>query len=118
MKTKELLMKDYKNASDLSGLVKDDPAKLEVVMRERDNIRNELIKMESVEIDKKYRKEEIEAENKRTWVRIAVDSGIAIITFIGSCYWIRKTFEFDEKGTITSTLGRGILGNIIPRAKK
>ena len=39
-------------------------------------------------------------------------AALGILTSIGMGYW---TFRFDEKGTITSTLGRQILQRFIPR---
>lgn len=117
MKTEELLLREYKNASDLGSLVKDDPEKLELVMKEKDNIRNEMVKMESVKMELKCKKEEIKAENKRTWITIAKDVGIAVVTLACSGYLAVQTFKFDRESTVTSTLGRGILGNFIPRIK-
>lgn len=118
MKTEELLMKDYENASDLGGLIKNDPEKLELVMKEKDNVRNEMIKMESVKMELKCKREEIEAENKRTIIKVITETSLGIITILGSWYWAKKTFQFDEQGTITSTLGRGILANVMPKGRK
>ena len=57
-----------------------------------------------------------------TIVLTLISNYITIGTFVGtsliSIWAVLKTFKFDEDGTITSTLGRGILNGIIPKFKQ
>ena len=116
--TKELLMEDYKKVSDLLTVVQPDDEKYGRLIKERDDIRNELIKMDSIEIDANGKKAEIEAEDRREKVRNYITIGTFVGTSLISIWAVLKTFKFDEAGTVTSTLGRGILSGIIPKIKQ
>ena len=116
--TKELLMEDYKKVSDLLTVVQPDDEKYGRLIEERDDIRNELIKMDSIEIDANGKKAEIEAEDRREKVRNYITIGTFVGTSLISIWAVLKTFKFDEDGTVTSTLGRGILSGIIPKFKQ
>ena len=116
--TRELLMEDYRKASDLIKVVPPDSKDLEKLMKERDDIRNELIKVDSVELDVKLKKEESKAEDKREMIRNGITIGTFIVTSGISIWAVLKTFKFDEVGTITSTLGRGIIGGFAPKIKQ
>ena len=71
-----------------------------VEYEEEDNYRNYGIKLEQMQTDK------ID--------RIVTHSltVVSLLTSVGLAYW---TFKFDEKGTVTSTLGRQILQKFIPK---
>lgn len=116
--TRELLMNDYGKVNELLTVVQPDSDNHEKLMKERDDIRNELIKMDSITMEANMKKAEIEAEDRREKIR----NGITIGTFIGtsliSIWAIVRTFKFDEQGTITSTLGRGILNGFTPKIKR
>ena len=117
-KTRKLLMEDYTKTNDILSVIDVDSPQREGLQRERDNIRNELIKLDSIEIEAKNKKAEIEAENKREKIRNIITVGTFSITTFVSIWAVLKTFKFDQEGTVTSTLGRGILNNIIPKFKK
>lgn len=112
--TRELLMEDYTMVGDLLRVVDASDEKHGKLMKERDDIRNELIELDKVRIEK----EKIEAENKREKIRNGITIGTFTVTSIISIWAVIKTFRFDQEGTVTSTLGRGILSSIIPKIKK
>lgn len=112
--TRKLLMNDYNNVNQLLTVVKPDDEKHGKLMKERDDIRNELIKLDEVEM----KKEEIEAENKREKIRNGITIGTFVVSSAIGVWAVLKTFAFDQEGTVTSTLGRGILSGIIPKVKK
>ena len=116
--TKDLLMKDYSDVNEKLTIVNVDSDKYVDLLKEKDDIRNELIKLETVKSNAKIEKAKIEAEDKREKVRNRITIGTFAVTTLVSIYGIIRTFRFDEDGTITSTLGRGILSSIIPKPNK
>ena len=116
--TRELLMDDYNRISDILKVIAPDSPDRSGLERERDNIRKELIELDSVYMNAKMKEAEIKAENKREKVRNGITIGTFLIGTYVSVWAVIRTFEFDVDGTITSTLGRGILGSIVPKTKK
>lgn len=114
----ETLWEDYRRVSKQIEELKVDDANYNLLLEERDKIRNEMIKIEQAEMEIKVKNSQIEAENKREKVR----NGIGIVTFsvstLVSLVAMAKTFKFDETGTVTSTMGRNILNGFIPKMFK
>ena len=128
-KIKEILLKD---SNEVNELIKETPVNAEEythLLNLKDDIRNELIKLEQIEkdADMKYeqivqdtnvRRSQIESENKREKHR----NIITIVTFgvgtIVSVVGMYKTFKFDKDSTVTSTLGKDILRGFVPRLFK
>lgn len=111
----------WQNYNDINGrmesmeLVSDE---YKVASKVRDDLLNELLKLEQLENEKNTKISQIKAENKREWIR----TGVTLFTFgvsIGYSIWgVNKTFRFDEVSTVTSTLGRGILQGVVPKITK
>lgn len=116
--TRELLMKDYNDIGEKINVAEPGGPIMEGLYKERDSIRNELIKLDSVQMDAKYKKAEIEAENKRDKIRNRITIGTFAVSTIISIWAVVKTFRFDQESTVTSTLGRSILNNILPKSRK
>lgn len=115
----ETLWKDYKEVSDLITILKDgDETKKNLLLEERDKIRNELLKLELSKNEKSLKEKEINAENHRELIRNRVTVATFTVSTMLSLYAIARTFRFDESSTITSTLGRNILNGIIPKMFK
>lgn len=118
-KIKEALWKDYREISNLINDVNDsDSDKYELLLEERDKVRNELIKLKQIDTDANVKMVQIKSDNKREKVRNIINIGTFTITTIFSIYTVYRTFKFDEKGTITSTLGRNTLNSVIPKPFK
>lgn len=118
-KIKEALWKDYKNIDDLIKTVDDTNSdRYEMLLEERDKVRNELIKLKQIDADANIKLAQINSDNKRERVRNIINIGTFTITTIFSIYTVYKTFKFDEKGTITSTLGRNAVNSVIPKSFK
>ena len=107
-------MNDYNKADELLKVVQPEDEKHGKLMKEKDDIRNELIRLDEVEM----KREEIEAENKREKIRNGITIGTFVVSSAIGVWAVLKTFAFDQEGTVTSTLGRGILSGIIPKFKK
>lgn len=117
-KIKETLWADYKKVSEKLGVITANDERYELLLEERDKIRNELIKFEQATMDTNLKQCQIEAENKREKIRNQITIGTFTVSTLVSVWAIAKTFKFDEAGTVTSTLGRNILNGVIPKMFK
>lgn len=114
----ETLWQDYESVSQQIKELKSDDNGYELLLEERDKIRNELIKLEQTNIETNLKKSQMEAEDKREKVRNNITIGTFAITTSISVYAIIKTFKFDQGATVTSTLGRNILNGVVPKMFK
>lgn len=114
-KIEEALWQDYSNVSSRIESMEVDSNEYKEAVQERDNLRNELIKLEQIKKETNVKVSQIQSENKKEKIR----NGIAIATFVVSTVvsvcTINKTFKFDQSGTVTSTLGRSILNGVVPK---
>ena len=101
-KTKKLLEEEFKRVS--SQLEKANKEEKNEIERNLDNIRNQIIKIDTVI-----------SEDKRNIRQIIFDGTKTILTTGVSIYLVVLTFKFDADFTTTSSLGKTILGNIIKR---
>lgn len=128
-KIEEALWNDYNDAkSKLDGLSLDDK-KAEVLVKERDNIRNELIeydksvkelelKKQLSENDVKLKSKQLTTEQKNELMRNGIAIGTFLISTTVSIFTIVKTFRFDEESSVTSTMGRSVLNGVVPKLFK
>lgn len=116
--TKKTLWSDYKKVSDQIENLKPTDEKYELLLEERDKIRNELIKLEQANLDVDLKKLQIEAENKREKVRNGITIGTFAVTTCVSIWTVVKTFRFDQDSTVTSTLGRTSITNVVSKMFK
>lgn len=117
-KIKETLWADYEKVSEQIVCLAKEDDRYELLLEERDKLRNELIKLEQVNIDNNLKKYQMDTENKREKIRNEITIGTFMITTGISLYAIAKTFKFDQTATVTSTLGRGVLNGVIPKMFK
>lgn len=109
----ESLWNDYNNVKDLIAVVdKSDKELNERLYKERDDIRNELIRLELGKNEKEVKKGEIDAEIERDKAKNRIEITIFGISTIVGLYAMLKTFKFDQEGAITSTLGKNILNSL------
>lgn len=106
-KIEEALWNDYEAVNDLLGGLEINSKEYEDASKERDNIRNELIKLNQTV-----------SENKRDKIRNIISIVTFTVSTVVSVYAISKTFKFDQEATVTSTLGRGILNGVVPKMLK
>jgi hypothetical protein len=117
-KTRETLWKDYDKVSNQIDNLSIDNEQYEKLLEERDKIRNELIKLEQATMDSDVKKLQIEAENKREKIRNGITIGTFGVSTIIGIWTVVKTFKFDESGTVTSTLGRSSISNVVTKMFK
>lgn len=106
-KTKETFWDDYDKVSNQINDLQVEDNKYEMLLREKDNLRNEIVKLEQVE-----------SEYKRELLRSIRDGATFGISLMFSIWTVVKTFKFDENSSVTSTLGRGILNSAMPKILK
>lgn len=79
------------------------------------------------EVDAAYvtRKEELEEKKKQNrfqWINLGVNIGITILTGVTSYtfhnYWLKKSFEFEEDGTIAGATSRGVWNPLFKMFRK
>lgn len=116
--TKETLWADYNKVSkQIEELdVKDE--NYELLLEERDKLRNELIKLDTANMEIELKRDQIKAEDKREKIRNCITITTFSVTTLVSVCSIVKTFKFDEGATVTSTLGRNILSSVVPKMFK
>lgn len=115
---KETLWQDYNKVSQQISEVDVKNDKYELLLEERDKIRNELIKLEQVDMETNLKVSQMNAESKREKIRNKITVGTFAITTSISVFAIIKTFKFDQGATVTSTLGRNILNGVVPKMFK
>lgn len=115
---KEALWSDYENVSGQIKALDRKDEKYNDAMRERDNIRNELLKLAQIESEKQISEKQLKSETRREIINKIIDVSTFTISTIVSVYSIVMTFKFDQSSTITSTLGRNILSGAIPKSSK
>lgn len=90
----------------------------EIKLEERDKIRNELLKLEQLRNDREIKNIQFEIDKKNEFIRNLITIGTFSINFISCVYFTIKSFDFDKESTMTSTMGRGILSNFMPKLFK
>lgn len=133
LKNVELGSEEYKNTvPELTKLL--DRAielkKIDVDVQEkaknRDNERE--IKLESIRLEHdlgkhermnemRLKEEQFKEEKKHKWID-RVLQGLAIVVPVLATVWgVNRTLKFDETETITSSMGRGFVNNLLPKKK-
>lgn len=117
-KIMEAFWHDYEENSAIIETLEIGSTEYKTFLDERDKIRNELIKGEQVLEDRNSKKEQLESDNKNEKIRNLITICTFGISTILSLYALNKTFKFDQEATVTSTLGRNILNNFVPKIFK
>lgn len=115
---KQTLKADYERVSKQIESLEIKDEKYELLLEERDKVRNELLKVEQANMEASMKKSQMEAENNREKIRNGITIGTFIVTTGVSVWTVLKTFRFDEDSTITSTLGRNSLNNVVSNMTK
>ena len=115
---KKALWSDYHEVTKKINEMELNSENCKAALEERDKLRNELIKLEQIELDTKTKISQIEAEDKREQIRNVITIGTFVVSTGVSVYTIAKTFKFDQVATVTSTLGRNILNGVVPKMFK
>lgn len=121
-----------KYAKTLDGLVKlydlkITEKKIELEYQEKEARRETEERYHVDEVDAAYtsRQEELELKKKQDrfqWVNLGIGVGLTILSGVGSYafhnYWLKKSFKFEEDGTIAGATSRGIWNPLFKLFKK
>lgn len=114
----ECLWNDYTNISDIINVIPADDKRKDTLMEMKEQIMRELIKFKQSMKELEIREKELYSENKRDKTHNIISVTTFSVSVFLSLYTVNKTFRFDQDATITSTLGRNILNNMIPKLFK
>lgn len=112
------LWEDYE---DVSNQIKDSDTDSENYVKkleERDNIRNELLELKKLDHDKQIKMLQTDNDKKSELIKNLIYISSFSINMLVCIGFGIKTFKFDETSTVTSTMGRGVLNNFIPKLFK
>ena len=111
--TKELL--DERIRTDIEGLCVLEPGS-EQKAKEVEN----LTKLYKLRIDEDKSIRESDDAQKRSVIdkaKVASEVGLGAINLAVVCYWMCRTFKFEETGSITSAAGRGVFNKVLKLIK-
>lgn len=111
---KEALCKNYAEVEDLINELEVGTEEYNAANAERDKIRNEWIKIEEIKKEYEFKEAQLQSENKKETIRNAIEVAKSVAEISVSVVLALWTFEFDKTGTITSTIGKGILNVFTP----
>lgn len=117
-KIKQALWSDYENVSGLIKGLDKGSEYYDNAVKERDNIRKELIELAQIESNKTINEKQLKSDTRKDLINKIIDVTTFTVTTAVSIYSIILTFKFDQSSTITSTLGRNILSGTIPKTNK
>lgn len=110
---RELL--DERIRTDIEGL-----CTLDAGSEEKASEVENLTKLYKLRIDEDKSIRDSEDAQKRSIIdkaKIASEVGLGAINLAVVCYWMCKTFKFEETGSITSAAGRGVFNKVLKLIK-
>ena len=111
------MWEDYEEKKELLESLQAGEEEYKVVSAEVDSIRKELIDVGKTEAESDIKRTQIEEDAKREKTKNVLTIGTFTVTTGLSLYALLRTFKFDERDTVTSTLGRNILNSFLPKKK-
>lgn len=106
---------DERIKTDIEGLCVMEPGS-----EERQKEVENLTKLYKLQIEEEKNEREIEEARKKTnidKVKTGAEIGLGVLNIGALCYWMCKTFKFEETGSITSAAGRGVFNKILKLIK-
>lgn len=117
-KVEEALWKNFEDVETQIKSVNVESEQYNTLLDERDKLRNQLIKIKQLELDEKIKNNQLEFEKENEFIKNGIAIGTFSINLLVCVGMAIKTFKFDTTSTVTSTMGRGILNNFIPKLFK
>ena len=103
---------EYKSASEAITKLIDREIELKKLDSANDDKRHQrLIEIKDRELDRK----KYESDEKDRWVKNGLTAAGLIIPTIVTIWGTIKSFEFEEKGSITTIMGRGFINKLLPK---
>ena len=103
---------EYKSASEAITKLIDREIELKKLDSANDDKRHQrLIEIKDRELDRK----KYESDEKDRWIKNGLTAAGLIIPTIVTIWGTIKSFEFEEKGSITTIMGRGFVNKLLPK---
>ena len=103
---------EYKSASEAITKLIDREIELKKLDSANDDKRHQrLIEIKDRELDRK----KYESDEKDRWIKNGLTAAGLIIPTIVTIWGTIKSFEFEEKGSITTIMGRGFINKLLPK---
>lgn len=71
--------------------------------------------MESRKIDTELRLKQMKDENKDRLIKNGIAIGGIVLPLLVTIWGTKVSFKFEEKGTITTAMGRGFINKLLPK---
>ena len=117
-KIEETLWKDYDKVTHLIESSEVGTAEYKELVQEREKIMDDLVKLEQIDSEANVKALQIKSEDKREKIRNIITIGTFGANLILMICTIKKTFDFDKVSTVTSTVGRKMLNEVVPKLFK
>lgn len=119
-KLEDALWADYEKAKKLTKDVENNinEENMQLKLEEQDKVRKELIELERIRSDQSTKLAIAESECTKEKIRNGVILITSAATLLVQLIGMKMTFKFDDKAAVTSSLGRSILSNFIPKFGK
>ena len=103
---------EYKSASEAITKLIDREIELKKLDSANDDKRHQrLIEIKDRELDRK----KYESDEKDRWIKNGLTAAGLIIPTIVTIWGTINSFEFEEKGSITTIMGRGFINKLLPK---
>lgn len=103
---------EYKSASEAITKLIDREIELKKLDSANDDKRHQrLIEIKDRELNRK----KYESDEKDRWIKNGLTAAGLIIPTIVTIWGTIKSFEFEEKGSITTIMGRGFINKLLPK---
>ena len=103
---------EYKSASEAITKLIDREIELKKLDSANDDKRHQrFIEIKDRELDRK----KYESDEKDRWIKNGLTAAGLIIPTIVTIWGTIKSFEFEEKGSITTIMGRGFINKLLPK---
>ena len=103
---------EYKSASEAITKLIDREIELKKLDSANDDKRHQrLIEIKDRELDRK----KYESDEEDRWIKNGLTAAGLIIPTIVTIWGTIKSFEFEEKGSITTIMGRGFINKLLPK---
>ena len=72
-------------------------------------------KDENREIENDFKRQQMREDKKDRWIRNGIAAAGVVVPALVTVWGAVKTFQFEEEGTITTSIGRGFISKLLSR---
>lgn len=90
--------KDYKAVSDTVAMLMD-----------------RKIEMDKAKSEQLFREQQLKEEKKDRLIKNIISAAGVVLPIAATVWGVKASFEFEKDGTITTIMGRGLIGKLLPK---